>query len=147
MNLLRNGLLALIILLPGQVLAKDKVYTGFWDNVAVSGYDPVAYFTEGKPVKGTPQFSIDHAGVEWRFSSQQNLDMFVANPQKYAPQFGGYCAWAVAHNTTAKADPTQWSVVDGKLYLNYDAEIQSRWIKDKMTYIERGNRHWPSVLN
>ena len=147
MNLLRNSFLALIILLPGLAHAEDKIYTGFWNNIAVSGYDPVAYFTDGKPTKGKSAYSTEYQGAEWHFSSQQNLDTFLANPEKYAPQYGGYCAWAVAHNTTAKADPTQWSIVDGKLYLNYDANIQSRWVEDKPKYISLGNQHWPNVLN
>ncbi len=146
MKLLKSSLLILFILLPGQVLAKDEIFTGFWDNLAVSGYDPVAYFTESKPVEGKSKYSYEYKGAEWRFSSQEDLDKFVANPEKNAPQYGGYCAWAVAHNTTAKTDPTQWTIVDDKLYLNYDADIQSRWVKDKPKYIKQADTNWPGVL-
>ena len=147
MQLLKTALLALIMVLPGQAFAKDEIYTGFWDNLAVSGYDSVAYFTESKPVKGKSQFSHKYKGAEWRFSSKENLDKFVASPEQYAPQYGGYCAWAVAHDTTAKIDPTQWTIEDGKLYLNYNADIQSRWLKDKPKYIKQADSNWPDVLN
>lgn len=127
--------------------AKDApVYTGTFSNLAVGGYDAVAYFTEGRPVKGDRQYTIKHAGAEWRFASAANRDAFVAEPQRYAPQYGGYCAWAVAQGYTASGDPQHWKIVDGRLYLNYDGDVQAKWEKDIPGFIRSADRQWPAVL-
>jgi len=127
--------------------AKDKIYTPFISNKALSGYDTVAYFLENKPVKGDNKYSVDYMGARWLFSSQENLDLFNGNPEKYAPQFGGYCAYAVATGTTAKGDPEQWEIVDDKLYLNINETINKRWSAKKDVYIPQGEANWPNVLN
>jgi hypothetical protein len=127
--------------------AKDApVYTGTFSNVAVGGFDPVAYFVDGKPVKGDKAFSLDHAGASWRFASAENRDRFAAAPERYAPQFGGYCAWAVSQGYTASGDPQYWKIVDGKLYLNYDASVQKKWEQDVPGFIMKANQNWPTVL-
>jgi YHS domain-containing protein len=126
--------------------AKPPIYRSALSPLAVSGYDPVAYFTVGKPTPGTAEFSTDWNGATWRFSSAANLAKFKANPTAYAPQYGGYCAWAVANNNTASGDPKFWRIVGGKLYLNYNADIQSKWSKDIPALIAKGNANWPSVL-
>ena len=126
--------------------AKDEIYTSFFSNDGAGGYDVVAYFTNGKPVKGDDRYSAEYKDVEWLFSSQKNLDLFKQNPDMYAPQYGGYCAWAVANGYTASGDPLQWSVVNDKLYLNYDAEIQTKWTKDRDSFIVSGDKNWPGVL-
>ena len=126
--------------------AKPAIYTPALNNVAVGGYDTVAYFTVGKPVRGTDAFQTDWNGATWKFSSAANLAKFKANPKAYAPQFGGYCAWAVAQNYTAKGDPQNWKIVGGKLYLNYNADIQAKWNKDIPGFIAKGNTNWPKVL-
>ncbi len=123
------------------------VYTGVLSRVAVGGYDPVAYFTDGHPVRGTTQFRITHQGYEYRFASAEHLAAFRANPSRYLPQYGGYCAWAVAQNRTAPGDPNYWRIVDGKLYLNYNADIQHRWEANIPGFIQDANRNWPAVLN
>jgi len=123
------------------------VYTGILSRVAVSGYDPVAYFTDGRPVRGTAQFRITHQGYEYRFASAEHLAAFRANPSLYVPQYGGYCAWAVSQGYTAYGDPTNWRIVDGKLYLNYNDEIQRRWEQDIPGHIREANANWPSVLS
>jgi YHS domain-containing protein len=123
------------------------VYTGLLSRVAVSGYDPVAYFTDGRPVRGTQQFTTTHGGFEYRFASAEHLAAFRANPARYVPQYGGYCAWAVSQGYTASADPTNWRIVDGKLYLNYNDEIQHRWEGDIPGHIRSANTNWPSVLS
>ncbi|MEE2877769.1 MAG: YHS domain-containing (seleno)protein [Pseudomonadota bacterium] len=125
---------------------KKPVYTGVFSNVAVEGHDAVAYFTEGKPVKGKEKFSTMHQGAEFRFSSAENLALFEADPEKYAPQFGGYCAWAVAQGDTAKGDADHWKIVDGKLYLNYNKKIQERWELNQAAFIDDANANWPTVL-
>ncbi|MBX9747586.1 MAG: YHS domain-containing protein, partial [Hyphomonadaceae bacterium] len=99
---------------------EQPVYTGILSRVAVSGYDPVAYFTDGQPVRGTTQFRTTYQGYEYRFASAEHLAAFRASPTRYLPQYGGYCAWAVSQGYTASADPTNWRIVDGKLYLNYN---------------------------
>lgn len=131
----------------GAAFAKDApVYTGTFSNLAVGGVDPVAYFTEGRPVKGDRQFTLKHQGAEWRFASAANRDAFAAAPEKYAPQYGGYCAWAVSQGYTASGDPQYWKIVDGKLYLNYDADVQKKWERDIPGFIVKADHNWPAVL-
>jgi len=125
---------------------KDPVYTGAFSNVAVQGHDPVAYFTEGEPVKGDRDFSFNYQGAEFRFASAENLALFKADPAKYASQYGGYCAWAVAQGKTAKGDADHWRIVDGKLYLNYNRSIQEKWEADIDGFITAGDANWPTVL-
>jgi len=127
--------------------AKDPIYTGRFSNLAVSGYDPVAYFTQSRPVKGSSDYEYSYKGAQWRFSSMENLERFQANPDAYAPQYGGYCAWAAAQNYTARGNPKYWTVVDGKLYINYNAKIQARWEKDIPGFIAKANANWPGILN
>jgi YHS domain-containing protein len=125
---------------------QPPVHTGLLSRVAVSGYDAVAYFTEGRPVRGTTQHRIMHQGYEYRFASAENLAAFRANPSRYLPQYGGYCAWAVAQGYTAAGNPNNWRIVDGKLYLNYNDEIQQRWERDIPGFIRSANANWPAVL-
>jgi YHS domain-containing protein len=121
-------------------------YTGTFSNVAVSGYDPVAYFTAGKPVKGDARYTLSYRGADFHFASAENLARFKANPAAFAPQYGGYCAWAVSQGYTASGDPTVWKIVDGKLYLNYNREIGERWSKNISGFISSGNANWPKLL-
>jgi len=123
------------------------VYTSLLSHVAVGGYDPVAYFTDGRPVRGTEQFRITHQGYEYRFASAEHLAAFRANPARYTPQYGGYCAWAVSQGYTAAGNPQNWRIVDGRLYLNYNNDIQQRWEQDIPTRIREANANWPRVLS
>jgi len=133
--------------LPNMVSAREpEIYTGFFSKVAVSGHDPVAYFTQNRPMKGEARFSTQYKGVEWRFANEEHKGKFIANPEQYAPQYGGYCAWAVAQGYTASGDPTRWKIVDGKLYLNYDADVQKKWEADIPGFISKANKNWPAVL-
>ena len=135
------------LMAPGlAAAAKPAIYTPALNNVAVGGYDPVAYFTQGKPVKGTDAFRTDWRGATWKFSSAANLAKFKANPTAYAPQFGGYCAWAVSQGYLASGDPEQWKIVDGKLYLNFNQRAKELWEADQAAAIERGSSNWPTVL-
>lgn len=127
-------------------LATDPIYTPLFSRVASGGYDVVAYFTEQKPVKGRAKFKTGYMDAEWHFASQENLDRFIAEPAAYAPQYGGYCAYAVAHGSTAKTDPLAWTVHNGKLYLNYNKQIGKRWGADKDRLIVQGDANWPEVL-
>ena len=125
------------------VVARAAVFTD--DGLAVKGYDPVAYFTDGKPVRGDEAFSTEHGGATYRFASQANLDAFSADPERYLPQYGGYCAWAVAQGYKAPIVPEAWSVVDGKLYLNASLGVQSRWQRDIPGFIQKADENWPNV--
>lgn len=134
-------------LLPGAALAdRAPVWTPLGSNLALRGFDPVAYFRAGRPVQGLAQFSTRHQGAEFRFASAANRDAFMAAPARYAPQYGGYCAWAVSQGYTAGVDPQAWRIVDGRLYLNYNRDIQRRWEADIPGHIAAANRNWPAVL-
>lgn len=127
--------------------AKDPIYTGYFSSEAVSGYDTVAYFTQSKAVKGLKKFSYEYQGEDWYFSNNQHLALFKQDPEKYAPQYGGYCAFAVAKNDTASSDPEQWTIENGKLYLNYNADIKQQWLAEKTNFIIKADQNWPHVLN
>ncbi len=141
----RLAFLLIVAFFSGAALAqKAPVYS---DGAgAIRGYDPVAYFTEGRPVKGSREFSHRWNGAQWRFASAQNRERFAAAPEKYAPQYGGYCAYGVAGGYAVKIEPEAWSVVDGKLYLNYDRSVQASWKKDVPGYIRKADANWPAVL-
>ena len=140
---LASGLLVTGLTLARPGLAVDPVFTD--GGKAIRGYDPVAYFTEGKPVKGKPLFTHDYDGATWQFASEANRDAFAADPARYAPQYGGYCAWAVSQGYTASIDPDAWKIVDGKLYLNYSRSVQRRWERDIPGHIAKADSNWPSV--
>ncbi|NEP76447.1 YHS domain-containing (seleno)protein, partial [Okeania sp. SIO2G5] len=116
------------------------------NGVAIDGADPVAYFTESKAVIGSAEFSHEWQGATWHFASAENRDLFAAAPEEYAPQYLGYCAWAVSQGYTAPIDPEAWKIVDGKLYLNYDQRVQNRWAKDIPGNIAKADANWPGVL-
>ena len=137
---------ALMLAAPLTAQAAPEIYTGLLSSTAVGGYDPVAYFTDGKPVAGKSGITHQWKGATWRFANEKNRGLFKASPEKYAPQYGGYCAWAVSQGYTAKGDPKYWKVVGGKLYLNYDASVQQNWEKDIPGHIASANRNWPKVL-
>lgn len=126
--------------------AAPPVYTGIVKGVAVGGYDPVAFFTDGKPAKGNKDLTTNYDGATWRFASAANRDAFQADPVKYAPQYGGYCAYAVSKGSTAKGDPQAWTVHDGKLYLNYNKSVRATWAKDIPGNVKKGDANWPAVL-
>ena len=135
-------------LAPGLLSAGDgsgPVFTGGTPGVAINGYDTVAYFTEQSHVEGSDEFTHEWNGVTWRFASAENRDAFAASPEKYAPQYGGYCAYAAASNSLVKTEPEAWSIVDDKLYLNYNLPIRARWEKDEQGYIEAADANWPEL--
>lgn len=131
--------------IPAAAAEKDPVFTSR-GNLAIRGYDPVAYFTEGKAVKGDKDFTLGWQGADWRFASAGNRDRFSEDPEKYAPQYGGYCAWAVSRNYTAPTDPDAFTLVDGKLYLNYNKRVMRQWLEDRDRNIEQADENWPAVL-
>ena len=124
----------------------SAIYTTGPNRNAMQGYDTVAYFTAGKPVKGNEQFVTYHEGARWLFSSEENLQAFTANPEFYMPQFGGYCAFSVAKGKLVKGDATLWVIVDEKLYVNFNKGIHKLWLKRSDKMIAKGNGNWPSIL-
>jgi hypothetical protein len=141
------ALAGMVALLPAMPAAAGEIYTGLLSSTAVGGYDPVAYFTEGKPRPGLASITLEWKGATWRFASAKNRDLFRADPERYAPRYGGHCAWATARNYLAKGDPLHWRIVDGRLYLNYDAKVQSDWEKDIPGEIAKAEANWPAILN
>jgi YHS domain-containing protein len=115
-------------------------------QLAVRGYDVVSYAIDDAAVPGRPEFEYRWNGAVWRFASVAHRDTFAQSPEKYAPQFGGYCAWAVSRGYTADADPQAWRIVDGKLYLNYSKRVQRLWEADTRGNIFKGDANWPKVL-
>lgn len=137
-------LVCALVLGAGAARAEAPIYTN-WRGLALSGYDPVAYFLDGKPVAGESANTLEWMGATWRFASPENRARFVESPERYAPQYGGYCAWAVANGYTASADPEAWTIVGGRLYLNYSAEIQAKWEADIPGHIARADANWPGL--
>ena len=135
-----------VVLGSNPARALDPVNNSLFSDVAIHGYDPVAYFNQGKPVEGSDAFTFKWRGALWRFVSAADRDAFAASPEKYAPQFGGYCAWAVSQGYTADIDPNAWKVVNGKLYLNYDKEVQKKWEANLAANISAAEVKWPALL-
>ncbi|MDU0352938.1 YHS domain-containing (seleno)protein [Paraglaciecola aquimarina] len=124
--------------------ADDAINTGFFNNTAIDGYDTVAYFTQSKAIKGNEQYILTWRGADWQFSSQQNLDLFKAAPEKYAPQYGGWCAYAMAdEGNTVRIDGEAWDIHEGKLYLNYSKSVQAKWHKKQLDYIQQADKFYP----
>lgn len=139
------GLLAFGLLAPGHALAVDPVNKNLF-GVAVKGYDVVAYFTQGAALEGDSDHTYEWKGAIWRFANRDNRDRFAKDPTRYAPQYAGYCAYAVSRGSTAAIDPEAWKIVDGKLYLNLSKDIQAIWEEDIPGNIERADRNWPKIL-
>jgi YHS domain-containing protein len=134
--------------LSTSAFAKEPpVYTATQEKVGLSGYDAVAYFTAGKPTKGDAKFKASYNGANWYFASEANKAAFVAEPAKFAPQYGGYCSWAVSQGYTASGDPEAWKIVDGKLYVNYNKEVAANWSQNIPVNIKNANANWPKVLD
>jgi len=140
--------------LVASATAAERINTldrkGLWGyketGVAIRGYDTVAYFTEGKPVEGNKKFTTEYEGATWRFASQENLDLFLSDPERYAPQYGGYCAYGIAQDYLVKIEPHLFTIVDGKLYLNYDDKVQRQWEEDVPGFIKSADEKFEGLL-
>lgn len=131
---------------PINTLEKSGFF-GYKDSgIAIRGYDTVAYWTLGEPVEGTDDYTTEWMGATWKFASEEHLDLFTGNPEKYAPQYGGYCAYGVSQDYLVKIEPDQWSIVDDKLYLNYDAKVQRTWKMDVPGYIKSADSKIEALL-
>jgi YHS domain-containing protein len=123
----------------------SKVFTGHVDGVALGGYDAVSYFSGREPVMGEAAITADYGGATYRFASAASRDIFKAKPEKYAPEYGGYCAYAAAKGALAPGDPMAWSVVNERLYINLSPTIRETWSKDIPGYIAKADANWPSL--
>lgn len=149
-----RALFAVIVVLAGgtslALAQRAEVFQSgqeqFGASLAVGGYDTVAYHAQKQAIVGNPAFRVSWKSAEWRFATAENRDQFVKEPEKFAPQFGGYCAFAVAYGSTAAGDPKLFTLVDGKLYLNLNESVQSTWQRDRANLIKRGEQNWPKVL-
>lgn len=153
MKYLRIGVAALMISAAGLAVsatlnpafaAKPEIYTRSGD-IALGGYDAVSFFAKA-PVKGVAGFQTTYKGATFQFANAENLAKFKAAPDKFAPQYGGYCAWAASQGKTAPADPRYYRIVNGKLYLNFDAGVQQRWEKDIPGFITKADANWPKII-
>lgn len=115
-------------------------------GVAIKGYDPVAYFAGKRPVQGIPEFEYIWRGARWRFTNATDLEAFSRDPEKYAPMYGGYCAYAVSQGKVADIDPEAWTIFEGRLYLNLNKDVQKLWEKDMRTYIRLADKNWPRII-
>jgi YHS domain-containing protein len=143
------------ILLAGAALAAPNARAdapgpvntlGSPDGVAIRGYDPVAYVRDGGPRLGKPEFSAQHGGATWRFTSAEHKALFEADPQRYLPAYGGFCAYGTSRGYLVKIEPEAWSIVDGRLYLNYDLGVRKTWLARTRAYIARADANWPKLV-
>jgi len=136
--------LVLIFYVPGIANA-GEVNTGYFGNVAIKGYDPVAYFTEQKAMKGSEDISYTWLGADWNFSNEKHKKLFAENPVKYAPQYGGHCADGIAYGeTTANIDPLAWNIIEGKLYINA-APGGAVELEEVDGQIAKAEKNWPEI--
>lgn len=134
------------LLFHASANAGSSINTGYFGGVAIEGYDPVAYFSKGKPMKGSEKFAYDWLGATWHFASGEHRGLFVKNPIKYAPQYGGHCSSGAAKGgNTANIDPEAWAIVDGKLYLQYSKKVLEGWRNDPAARIAAADQRWPAV--
>lgn len=133
-----------LVLLASPLFAIEPVFKT--DGVAIGGYDVVAYFEDSKAVEGSKEHAHTWNGATWHFVSDEHRAAFAKAPETYAPQYGGYCAFGVSRGYAVKVDPTAWKVVDGRLYLNYNHDVQKEWAKDPAGYITKADANWPAVL-
>lgn len=141
-NSVIKGALLLVVINFNLAHADNQIYTGYFNNKAVSGFDVMSYFNDKKPTKGVSKFTFEYKGADWYFSSNENLQSFKSNPERFAPQYGGYCAWAMASNKTAPGNAPFWDVYQGKLYLNYDQKIFDAWQENKDDFINKADSYW-----
>lgn len=147
----RHFLLASLATVPAALIARASraatapVYAE--ETIAIDGSDAVAYFTDGAPVAGDPAITHDWNGATWRFSSEENRAAFAADPEAYAPQYGGYCAFAMSKGYIAPTVPEAWTIHEDKLYLNFSTEVRSLWLEDVPGHIASADGHWPGVLD
>jgi len=138
--------LAPALTLTGTLPGRLNAQAFFTDQgLALRGYDPVAYFTDSAAWPGSEEFTAQWGGVEWRFVSAANRDAFLATPEAFAPQYGGFCAWAMSQGYTAPVSPHAWTIVEGRLYLNASTRVHRRWLRDMEDHITQADANWPAL--
>ncbi len=145
------AILAMLLFLATMGVTADAAQSTKHVNVDAKGYvinqyDPVTYFTEGKPVRGKLSITVEYKGAKYAFASVGNRDLFRADPERYLPQYGGYCAYGIVHGGKSKVDPEVWDIVDGKLYLMISGGTMSVWKKKKQAYIEIADKAWQTII-
>lgn len=146
-GILIPSLVAAALLAAPPVHAADPVYTGWFSSVAAGGYDVVAYFTRGEAIEGSDEYMHQWRGAEWHFASEEHLQRFREDPQRYAPAYGGHCALAVAQGTAEAGDPRYWTIHDGRLFFNYDGSMQEIWNEDRQAHIAAAEDNWPGLVD
>ena len=126
----------------GKTMTTQRISKTMFDDLALKGYDPVAYFAKERAARGSKQFVHDYAGAVWQFVSASNRDLFVQDPERYMPQYGGYCAWGISHAKLFDSDPEVWKIINGKLYLHYNKEIEKAWEQDILSLIVKADAIW-----
>ncbi|MDB4838109.1 YHS domain-containing protein [Marinomonas sp.] len=144
-NLIKNVAAAVALFASASTFAADVDINANSKDIAIKGYDTVAYFTESKPVKGSKKYSATYKGATYHFASAENRDLFNADKTKYAPQYGGFCAMGVVFGQKFNIDPKAWRVVEGKLYLNYNKSVQKKWLQDIPGNIQTAEQRWPTI--
>ncbi|MBO9448422.1 YHS domain-containing (seleno)protein [Ruegeria sp. R14_0] len=131
---------------PTARAASPEVNLGHFNGLAMNGYDVMTYWRGGNPQKGDPEIAAEYNGATWVFLSDENRQAFLSDPAKFAPQFGGYCAYAASQNAVADVDPIAWRIWDDKLYLNYSIEVRRLWANKIDENIDKANGYWPNLL-
>ena len=146
MNYFKSLLFVCLCFTSTLALADDPIETGTFNNYAIYGYDTVAYWTENKAVKGSKKITTEWQGAQWHFSSEENKALFVANPERYAPQYGGYCAYAMSDGRLVGIDEDAFTIVDDKLYLNYSKSVMKEWRSNQATFIQEADALYPTLV-
>ncbi|MFM8834284.1 MAG: YHS domain-containing (seleno)protein [Cytophagales bacterium] len=141
---MKNLLLTVFLFFPSLV-SGQRLLIFTTNQGAIRGYDPVAYFVDGREIKGKKELVFEHADARWHFASETNLTLFKQNPEKYIPQFGGYCAYGMSRGYKAETQPNAWTILDGKLYLNYNIEVRNKWNQNRDQNLQKAEANWPTV--
>jgi YHS domain-containing protein len=141
----KSGFLLLIALVTISTTHTQTVKINTIEGTAIKGYDAVAYFMQQKAMPGDTSFTYNWSGSNWQFISQANLDSFKVAPEKYVPQYGGFCAYGCSANHLSPTDPNAWTIVDNNLYLNYNLKVKDLWLKDTTNLIKKADGLWPSL--
>jgi YHS domain-containing protein len=142
---MKNVMSLIVVLMSAGSINAQSSLIFKTEEGAIRGYDPVAYFKEGKPVVGLKEYVFEWNGASWFFSSKENLELFQEKPEQYAPQYGGHCAYGTADGHKAPTQPDAWSIVNGKLYLNYNKSVQKDWRSNQAELIRQADLNWPTV--
>lgn len=144
-KLIKSAIVASAVLVGSFAYAADVGVNASENDLAIHGYDPVSYFTKGRPTKGSSKYTATYKGAIFQFASESNRDSFKKDPEQYAPQFGGFCAMGVALNRKLDVDPTAWHIEDNKLYLNLNKDVQKKWMEDVPGNLDTAFRNWNGI--